>query len=183
MEAETHYIRTYSGLLFDLENPAPSQISIIDIAHGLSLCNRWSGMTREAYSVGQHSIHVALRMRSCGYDSAHQFAALMHDASEAYTGDMVTPLKHLCPFFQAIEITIQGAIETVFGIKHSDEVKKFDTDAYRLEYRDLMIGEHGDIVPPVGNQATLESRPAPMVERAFLDLFWQLNGGGAVLDG
>ncbi len=180
MECETFYIRTYTGRKFHLDHPVIGEVDIIDIAHALSLCNRWNGMTELAYSVAQHSVHVARRMMACSYPIDIALAGLLHDASEAYTGDMVSPLKRLCPFFQAIENDIQEVIYRRYGLQQAHlEVKGFDTDAYRLEYRDLMPGDHTDIIPPVGNQPTLVPMLAPRAEKEFLEMFYSLKGPDA----
>src|ERR1700757_1336901 len=83
------WIQTFSGKRFSLLEPQPDQICIEDIAHALSLQARFTGHVKYHYSVAQH----------CWYASqivAPEFAleALMHDASEAYIGDMSRPMKH-----------------------------------------------------------------------------------------
>jgi hypothetical protein len=47
-------------------------------------------------------------------------AVFMHDAAEAYIGDMVKPLKNMIPQFSAVELRLNDAIEAAFGIKFSD---------------------------------------------------------------
>jgi hypothetical protein len=95
---------TRKGEAVDLVDPRPETISPADIAHSLSLQCRWGGHTREFYSVAQHSVHVAetavLIAQTDGDYSAQEIdqirlAAILHDAHEAYTGDIATPIKLL----------------------------------------------------------------------------------------
>lgn len=69
-------------------SPSIEEIKIEDIAHSLSNICRWNGHTNEFYSVAQHSIFVS---EQCNPDNA--LWGLLHDATEAYIGDMVRPLK------------------------------------------------------------------------------------------
>ena len=52
--------RMLSGRRLDLLNPAPADIEIADIAHGLARVARWNGQTSgvHAFSVAQHSVIV-----------------------------------------------------------------------------------------------------------------------------
>ncbi|MFC4230551.1 hypothetical protein ACFOW1_01525 [Parasediminibacterium paludis] len=52
-------IRTYTGLYMNVFDPTPEMICIEDIAHALSHQCRFSGHTKQFYSVAQHSYHVA----------------------------------------------------------------------------------------------------------------------------
>lgn len=54
------WILTASGRHIDLLAPCPDEIMIEDIALGLSRECRFSGQTREFYSVAQHSVLVSL---------------------------------------------------------------------------------------------------------------------------
>lgn len=87
-----------SGVLFDLTNPAGSPMSLQDIAHGLGRVCRFAGQTNRFYSVAEHCFHVA---RLVPVELAR--VALLHDASEAFIGDVTRPLKALLPDYQAIE--------------------------------------------------------------------------------
>lgn len=82
------WILTRSGRRFDLLAPKADQVSTLDIAHALSQLCRFNGHTSRHYSVAQHSLLVASIV-----PAEHQLAALLHDATEAYVGDMVRPLK------------------------------------------------------------------------------------------
>lgn len=126
-------ILTASGGSFDFADPQPGDIHIEDIASGLSRTSRYSGQV-EFYSVAEHSIHC-MTMVEDAVNVELSIAALMHDASEAYTGDMPKPLKNLLPEFQEIENNIQRVIEEKFGIDpaYHDLVKKADMVALRYE--------------------------------------------------
>src|ERR1019366_6268112 len=80
-------IRTYTGILFDFEEPEASPIRIEDIAHALSLLCRFAGHCKEFYSVAEHSVRV-----SYACPEEHALWGLMHDASEAYCVDVPRPL-------------------------------------------------------------------------------------------
>lgn len=81
----SNWIQTYSGIKFDLDKPTKYMINLSDIAHQLSLINRFNGATHEPYSVAQHCIEVSLVL-PC-------LESLLHDAHEAYIGDICTPIK------------------------------------------------------------------------------------------
>src|SRR5678809_1437773 len=67
----------------------PEDISIEDIAHHLSCINRWCGALREPISVAQHCVHVSWLLQGTGLE----LDGLLHDASEAYLGDVTKWVK------------------------------------------------------------------------------------------
>ncbi len=97
------------GTLFDLLDPAGSHFTINDIAHGLGRVCRFAGHTNRFYSVAEHSVLVARLV-----PPEHARAALLHDASEAFIGDVTRPLKALLPDYRAIEARIEDAIASRF---------------------------------------------------------------------
>jgi 5'-deoxynucleotidase YfbR-like HD superfamily hydrolase len=71
----------------------------------------------------------------------HRFAALLHDAAEAYLGDMVKPLKNLFPEFSVIEARVMAIIGEKFGLDLTHlalSIKQADLVALATEKRDLM---------------------------------------------
>lgn len=86
--------RTYPSKRYvNLIDPNPGDVDIADIAHALSHINRFGGHTAQPYSVGEHSIAVA-RQAFRRTESIHYgLAGLLHDAAEAYLGDMNGLLK------------------------------------------------------------------------------------------
>lgn len=126
-------IQTFSGLELDILNPHPDQISIIDIAHGLSNLCRYTGQTRFFYSVAQHSVLVATYLEK-KYGPAEAFAGLLHDASEAYMGDVATPLKKLLPEYISLEHRLQMMINEKFKVGyHPTEVMEADSKIFMME--------------------------------------------------
>ena len=63
-----------SGNYFDLQDPSASRFEVTDIAHALSNICRFTGHTRQFYSVAEHSV-------LCSYLVPHEdrMIALMHD--------------------------------------------------------------------------------------------------------
>lgn len=95
LETSEFWLQTYSGLAFDFMDPKPEQICLKDIVHSLAGLCRYGGHSRFFYSVAQHSVLASLYLEEQGQDKQVQFAGLMHDAAEAYVGDLPTPLKRL----------------------------------------------------------------------------------------
>lgn len=88
-----------SGVMHDLLNPAANgDPNIEDIAHALANICRWTGHTVKARRVAEHCIRAAaIAPPEC------KLHVLMHDAAEAYLGDVATPLKLLLPEYSRIE--------------------------------------------------------------------------------
>ncbi|MBU1282849.1 MAG: phosphohydrolase [Gammaproteobacteria bacterium] len=139
------FIITRSGQKFDLANPTAAMVHPADIAHSLSMQCRFNGHTIDFYSVAQHCCLVADLV-----PEEHQLAALLHDATEAYVGDMVRPLKEgmrnhahaigeVC-IYALTEERVWQAICQRFDLNHvlPASVKHADLVALATEKRDLM---------------------------------------------
>src|SRR3954471_13385944 len=114
------YLQTVSGRWVNPFDPDPSQLDAGDIARALANQCRFGGHCRAFYSVAQHSVIVSELVERRGGDVEDVFAALMHDATEAYLGDMPHPLKHRSPLgaaFKAAEDKLEQAIRDRFRIK------------------------------------------------------------------
>ncbi len=110
-------IETYLGNQIDLLNPKPSQVDIKDIARGLAMTVRFGGHLEEFYSVAQHSIATANLLESLGDSREVQMYGLLHDAPEAYLGDVVRPLKRMLPSYKKLEKKMMKAVLKGLGLK------------------------------------------------------------------
>jgi glycine/D-amino acid oxidase-like deaminating enzyme len=172
-----HWIETFTGLQFDLSNPLPGQIHPLDIAVALARTARFNGHTKFFYSVAQHAFLASVLV-----PREHALAALLHDASEAYTGDIVRPLKRLLgEEFALIEHRIEQAVALRFDLPPimSPYVKVADNRLLAAERRDLMPGNwqvtaEGETVEP----ASLRITPQPPRTALYhwLDRFEALTG-------
>ena len=177
-------ILTHSGQYFDFINPQNNEFRINDIAHALSNVCRFAGHTREFYSVAQHSVLVARYvMRHAAPADIIDFgrSALLHDAAEAYLGDITRPLKQLLPDYKVIEARTEAALCSAFGIvlplkivKHADLV--------------LLATEQRDLMPPHSDEWMLIAGIEPLPEvinpwypekacREFMAMWDELRGG------
>ncbi len=175
----TPYVSTVTGNRFYPLEPRIDCVVIEDIAHGLAYQCRFNGQTRAFYSVAQHSLVVASLV-----PTDLRLAALLHDAAEAYLGDMVKPLKVLLPEFAAIEEKVSAIIAAAFGIDFSNygPIKRADLIALATEKRDLMPlsverwAYLDDIRPLPGTIAPMDPAQA---KQAFLGEFARLYKGKA----
>lgn len=135
------WILTRSGRQFDLLNPTAAMICPRDIAHALSGLCRFNGHTHTHYSVAQHSLLVCDLV-----PQRDKLPALIHDASEAYLGDMTRPLKALMPEYREIEQRVWHAICDRFDINPilPESVNRADLVALATERRDLMPFNPGE---------------------------------------
>lgn len=140
-DVDQHYkkgcINTLSGKYIDLINPNVDDIDIIDIISGLSKKPHYSGQTNDFFSISQHSIYVS-RLIECDSprDYKLQLAGLLHDASEAYLGDMVSPIKSYLPTFKVIEDRLQECIFEKYNldVELMKKIKPYDKYVLKLEY-------------------------------------------------
>ncbi|QMV19664.1 HD family hydrolase [Granulicella sp. 5B5] len=116
-------IRTWTGKLIDLASPRIEDIDIYDIAHALAYINRFTGHTRASYTVAEHSVLCS----ACGAPE-DALEKLMHDATEAYLGDVSSPLKSLLTEYQLLERRWMELVRQRFqlGALDSSEVKRID---------------------------------------------------------
>ena len=135
-------IQTRHGNQFDPKTSKISHIDINDIAHALSNICRYTGHTRRFYSVAEHSV-LTYRLAAFHWpnDLEVQWACLLHDATEAYIGDISTPLKQLLPNFNEIEKILAESIADEFNIKTTRDiqrkVKQVDKEALATEAKVL----------------------------------------------
>jgi len=117
------WIQTYTGRAVDVLAFQPSDVDIDDIAHHLSMLCRYNGAVSRFYSVAEHCV-----LLSHAVAPENALWALLHDATEAYVGDMVWPLKNEIPEFEVIEDHIMSAITAWAGIvpAQPDEVREYD---------------------------------------------------------
>jgi len=136
MERKGDWEQVYSGEKFWPLDPKPEEVNIKDIAHSLALQCRFNGHCNKFFSIAQHSVFVSKIV-----PPEQALAGLLHDGAEAYTGDIISPLKKfLPPEFREIEKAIEKAIFEHFEINNINhfEIKKADRIALFTEMRDLM---------------------------------------------
>lgn len=130
-------IQTFTGKNINLLFPDYNLIDIEDIAEGLSKLCRFSGQCKRFYSVATHSIMVSKTV-----PNHLRLAALLHDATEAYLGDVIKPLKNLLPDYQKIEYLWESAIKSKFKLYHNKKdlslIKAEDCKWYSTESLELM---------------------------------------------
>jgi hypothetical protein len=110
--------RVVSWNRIDLANIRHEDVNVSDIACALSKICRFTGHIREFYSVAQHALMVAELVQP-----RLKYAALHHDDSEAYLGDVSRHLKHseFLSGYRVLEERAQTIIEHVMGIELNDE--------------------------------------------------------------
>lgn len=140
-------MRTYTGRLVSPLYLKPEDISIEDIAHSLSNICRYGGHAREFYSVAQHSLLVSSLL-----PSEFRLEGLLHDAFEAYGGDIPRPIKYTETMdgYRQAEDWGHRVIAKYFGIPEtvSPEVKAADNAVLVAESYQLMNTIYTDFGPP-----------------------------------
>lgn len=178
------YIHTYTGKLFYPLEPDPELICIEDIAHGLANQCRFAGQAVcRYYSVAEHCIHVS---RIC--DPSVALWGLLHDAAEAYLGDMPRPLKHATAFgavYREAEDALMAAICDRFGLRRREpeSVDIADGAVLLAERRDLIAPLEADMTSWLHGKKVSEPADVSVryplsphiAEGAYLHRFWEVT--------
>lgn len=142
---------------------------IESIASALSHINRFNGHVG-AYSVAQHCTLVALEL-----PRELRLPGLLHDASEAYLGDVTSPLKAMLPGYVALEDMYHDIIDEHFGVDtRNPAIKVVDLRMLLTEVKAFKLGRSG--FPDVEPYDMGIARITPDVARdMFLEVFYQLQ--------
>jgi len=172
--------QTYTGGAFDLLSPRAEDVSIQDIAHSLSNLCRYNGHSLRHYSVAEHSVLVATYAQAVLHKSPVEILhALLHDAGEAYTGDIATPMKEavpaLRPFLKKIDAVVLGAFglppEKPEWLDEVDRRIRHDEKAYIMSKEPADWGL--DPAGPLG--VIVQCWDAGFAERTFLVAYQNLK--------
>jgi hypothetical protein len=170
------WIQTSTGLAYDLKNPQEEQIDIHDIAHSLAAINRFNGHTKYPYSVAMHSV---LLSRMVAPEFA--FEGLLHDAHEAYVGDVASPLKQ-CGLngYRELEEISRLAVARKFGLPSdvSPEVREADLRMCLTEGMQLLGNpppRPWNIPAPPYPDLLITAVHPEEAKRLFLQRFWHLT--------
>ena len=172
---------TASGKIIDLKNPSEDSIDIDDIANALSKICRFGGNTNQFYSVAQHSVLVSKLV-----DPEFAKEALLHDASEAYLGDVIKPLKvMLGTAYDSLEKNFETVIAHRFNLRQTPQIKAAikvaDMKAVELEHEAFQKGNFQPILNEMykhglhGGHITWSCNEAKHIFKAHYNLLFVPN--------
>lgn len=161
---EQCWLHTFSGYKLNLVKPTSKAISSRDMGRGLAYTFRYNAQSLIPVSVAEHSVVLSLYFAKIGAPVELQYFALLHDAAEYATGDIVRPLKILLkatvPWWSVLEDNLEAVIWRKFGISAEDAarfkplVKKADTA--------ILHNEHDEIMSPSEHSWGLTGKPLPL---------------------
>lgn len=164
--------QTFTGRAVDMLAPSLTDIDFADVAHALALINRYDGHTHIPFSVAQHCILGAEALLNETGDVRLAALFLLHDAHEAYVGDIGTPvqqaLRALDPgaliALRELRSRFDVAIHAAAGIALPDEretrlIKRMDIRMLRAERDALMPAKPQDWHPDVEAAEPIPSLP------------------------
>ena len=147
MSART-VIHTYTGEVLDLSDPSPNNIHTSDITIALSRIRRFNGHTLDTdhkpWTVLHHSVFVHDLIMLDSPASAPPLDGLLHDAHEAYIGDIATPVKNMLgrKKLHALALSLDSAIRCRYGLSpqagNPTLVARADQTALKIEASALL---------------------------------------------
>jgi hypothetical protein len=136
------WIQTYTGKQFHYLACCSGEIDIRDIAVSLAAQVRFLGHTMKPYHVAEHCVHASHLV----VDELAIYA-LLHDAAEAYIGDVPRPLKMMLGrHFELLELEIMRTIALRFDL----DPQQFQDPAIHYVDGALLAAERNELMrtPP-----------------------------------
>jgi hypothetical protein len=133
---------THSGRQIDFDNFKTTDVDIHDIAHSLSLTCRYNGHCKKFYSVAEHCVRCSWMCTLERYKKI----LLLHDAAEAYIGDVINPLKYydeLNGVLNKLDDKISYYVYAKYGIGINPD----DKEIIHNVGKSLLYAEMRDIFP------------------------------------
>jgi hypothetical protein len=142
-----HQIRQANGVPYIYGGD--NEVTLRTIVLHLSKVCRFAGATSAFYSVAQHSLLVEELMLRAHHAPMLRYKALLHDAHEAFTGDIPTPLQDYLeeqvgvPIIHNLKDTIDRDIFASLDVPLPTEAEKalikiYDHEAFCIEARYLL---------------------------------------------
>jgi uncharacterized protein len=137
-----------------LHNPKSEQVSLQTIGHHLAQINRFNGAACRPYSVAEHSLlalHIARDVLQLSVPG--QLAVVLHDAHEAYCGDVIYPVKELISrAYKPLEDQLAQLVAWHFDVatlmhQYAVQIERCDRIALAIEKRDLLPSHQPDGKP------------------------------------
>lgn len=149
VEPRGSWMQTATGIAFPVAAPKAEDIDLIDLATALAWINRFTGHVG-TYSVATHCVLISQWLEGRGYDAEVCLAGLLHDAHEAYLGDLSRPLQDaleaLCPGFKAalraLKAKTDAAILEALGL--TGRVGLYDSIIHEADVR-ILIDERDEL--------------------------------------
>ena len=147
---------------------------IKDLAHWLDSPRlvRFGGEFDSAWTVAQHSVYVSRVMHKfLGPRAA--LHGLLHDASEAFLGDICGPIKALCGEpLRAVEEQLQDAIYRMLHVPEELRPSKADSSVVKYYDQQSLIFEVKQFSPTALAPAWNKWLEAQTVDKGTQDLFF-----------
>lgn len=156
MERVGRYMHTSSGRKYWPLDPRPEEIDIEVVAHHLATRCRYNGATQHStfpsrifYSVAEHSVYVSMYIERVLKKPEYALEGLLHDASEAFNGDLIRPLKYDELFrapFKKVEDLNEAAAAVQFNLvfPYPREVKIADEAVTAAEVDQIIVKDPND---------------------------------------
>jgi hypothetical protein len=134
------WLQTYTGKKFWPLDPSPDDVCICDIANALAKLPRFNVTVPFSYSVASHCLSMATAAYTCQYSPALQLWALLHDAAEAYLGDIPRPVKNCIPQIREVEEKVLRAVAWRFNMEWPmpEKIKELDDVLLAMEARQFL---------------------------------------------
>jgi len=171
------WMQTYGGRAFYPMTPRCEDVELEDVAHALSLLCRYGGHVQRFYSVAEHCVRM-----SQAVSPENALWALLHDATEAYMGDMIRPLKRSMPAYVEAEDRLMQAICARFDINDEMPPEVHEADSRILhDERAALLGPSPqpwndalEAMKPLG--VTISGWDPPLAKYEYLNRFYELTG-------
>lgn len=172
------WMQTATGKQFWPLDPRADEVDIVDIAHALAHICRYGGHCTRFYSVAEHSVYVSQAL-----PPELRMHGLLHDASEAYLGDVIRPLKRFIPGYHEFEAKVMRVVCEHFGLQYPmpPEIKAIDNNIILDEHDQVMAPGHEWNNPAweVGRErlgVTIQGFRPKRAAEVFLEQFVELGG-------
>lgn len=166
-------LRTFTGKKFHIFNPKENEVYIKDIAHSLSMTCRFNGHSSVFYSVASHLIIGSKLIKN---PFKKEFFG--HDFSEAFTGDLISPIKRRSNEFCKMEKKVEKIIAKKYNFSYPmlKEVKEMDNLMFRMELCYLMNYKTKEIFPITKKDFIIMINKTPaQVKVEFMERFNELT--------
>jgi len=137
-------------------------VSIDTIAGNLSRICRFNGACGRFYSVAEHSILVSFLVDA---NKAQRLprAALLHDAGEAYYGDIIRPIQDRLEGMRELRQIVDQAVESQFGLR--DTIRNYQSEIDTADNLMLMVECNVFFNTPLPNAKVFKTAYDELVSR------------------